>query len=112
MAHMLDNPIWSALTTRHASLAEGGDLARRYQPSIHPFAATLDDSDASLRALEALVATGEDALIVQATPIILGDQFVPVTTASAVQMIAAALPLPTVAPARIETLTHDDAAEM
>jgi predicted GNAT family acetyltransferase len=112
MAHPLDRPIWSALTTQHASLAEGGDRAKRYQPSIHPFTATLDDSDASLCALAALVATGEDALIVQAAPIVLGDQFVPLTTASAVQMVAEALPLPTVAPARIETLTDDDAAEM
>jgi predicted GNAT family acetyltransferase len=112
MAHPLDRPIWSALTTQHASLAKGGDRAKRYQPSIHPFTATLDDSDASLCALAALVATGEDALIVQAAPIVLGDQFVPLTTASAVQMVAEALPLPTVAPARIETLTDDDAAEM
>ena len=112
MAHMLDRPIWSALTTRHASLAEGGDLARRYRPSIHPFTAMADDSPASLRALEALVGVDDTALIVQTAPIGLSDTFVPVTTASVVQMVAESLPLPTVAPARIETLTQDDATEM
>jgi len=51
MKHILDRPAWSALTTRHAALAEGGDLARRYRPSIVPFAAARDDSEESLRAL-------------------------------------------------------------
>ncbi len=35
-AALLDNPIWSALTTDHAHLALGGDLARRYPEQIGP----------------------------------------------------------------------------
>ena len=34
--HPLDNPIWNALTTAHASLAVGGKLARRYDPAMTP----------------------------------------------------------------------------
>lgn len=33
---LLDNPIWSALTTDHAHLALGGDHARRYPAAIGP----------------------------------------------------------------------------
>ena len=35
----LERPIWSALTTTHASFALGNDLARRYPPDISPMAA-------------------------------------------------------------------------
>jgi predicted GNAT family acetyltransferase len=113
MTHPLDRPVWSALTTRHADLSEGGPLAKRYRLAIHPFTATADDSPASLKALEELVSADEDALVVQTAPIVLGDAFMPVTTATVVQMIADnGVPLPTVAPARIEPLTHDDAQEM
>lgn len=48
MSHILDRPIWSALETAHASLAEGNALARRYPPSIVPFAASADNSPESL----------------------------------------------------------------
>lgn len=32
--HILDNPIWSALTTRQAHFGEGDDLARRYPSEV------------------------------------------------------------------------------
>ncbi|MGH7624087.1 MAG: GNAT family N-acetyltransferase [Gemmatimonadaceae bacterium] len=38
--HVLDNPIWHALTTTHAGFAEGDALARRYPPDVTPLAAT------------------------------------------------------------------------
>lgn len=34
MAHPLDNPIWSALTTRQAHFAEGSGLARRFPSDV------------------------------------------------------------------------------
>ncbi len=37
--HPLDNPVWSALTTGHAHLAQGGALARRYPEDIDPIGA-------------------------------------------------------------------------
>jgi hypothetical protein len=44
MSRILDRPVWSALTTRQAALAEGGPLALRYRPAIVPFAAARDQS--------------------------------------------------------------------
>ena len=32
--HLLDNPIWTALTTRQAHFAEGGNWARRFPPAV------------------------------------------------------------------------------
>jgi predicted GNAT family acetyltransferase len=53
--HPLDRPIWHALTTRQAALAEGGALARRYPPDIGPFADMVDMSPQSFAALAALM---------------------------------------------------------
>ena len=50
-AHILDQPILAALTTRHGVNAEGGPLAMRYHPDISPLAAVSDDSEESLAAL-------------------------------------------------------------
>jgi hypothetical protein len=55
-AHPLDDPIWTALTTRQQALAEGGALALRYPPAIAPFAAMLEMSPQSFAALRADVA--------------------------------------------------------
>jgi predicted GNAT family acetyltransferase len=57
--HPLDRVIWSALTTQHAALAEGDDLARRYPHDIGPFAATRSDDPRSLGALGPLIPVGE-----------------------------------------------------
>lgn len=59
MAHALDNPIWSALTTRHAGLASGGAAAKRYAPEVAPFVAVPDSGRGAAEALDALVAVGE-----------------------------------------------------
>ena len=112
MSHILDRPVWSALTTRHAALAEGGDLARRYDPSIVPFAAARDDSgEESLRALGALAGPGENLLLLQADEIALPRGFAPITTARGVQMILKRPP-PKVSDTRIERLRDADAADM
>lgn len=55
MAHPLDRPIWSALTSaRQASLAVGGGGALRLAPGYGVFAAAVDPSPQSLSALSAL----------------------------------------------------------
>lgn len=56
--HPLDNPIWSALTTEHAPLAEGGPLARRYPAEIGPLSGIPSQSPASYDALRALAGPG------------------------------------------------------
>jgi ribosomal protein S18 acetylase RimI-like enzyme len=67
--HPLDQPIWSALTTRQQALAEGGDLARRYPFAIAPFAAMVDTSPQSFTALGALMSGSEVAVLFTPDPV-------------------------------------------
>jgi len=57
-AQMLDNPIWSALTTDQAHLAVGGDLARRFPEEIGPLSGMPAQSDAGDEALRPLAGPG------------------------------------------------------
>lgn len=109
--HPLDRPAWTALTTRQSPLALGGDRARRFDPAIVPFAATVDDDADSLAALAALVGADETIVMLQASAIMLPDRLAAVMAADAVQMIATR-PVERIADPRIERLTQADAAEM
>ena len=111
MKHSLDRPIWSALTTRHEAFAEGDGLARRYRPSIVPFAATAADDADSLGALARLLPPRETAVLVQTDEIILPPEISAISTAPLVQMIAEQS-MPAASDERIRQLTKDDAAEM
>lgn len=62
MAHaVLDNPVWHALTTRHAHLAEGKPPVLRYPTEVSPFAA-LETPDA-LEHLGDVVPEGGNAVV-------------------------------------------------
>jgi len=111
MTHILDRPIWSAVTDRHAALAEGGSLAMRYEPSIHPFACCRDDGPASLAALAELASPGDTQVFLQADAIVVPQGFATVALAEGVQMIAAKT-FPEITDDRIEQLGEADAAEM
>src|SRR6267143_2491130 len=60
---VLDNPVWGALSTTHASFAEGGELAKRYPVDVAPFAATRDQSPESYRSLARLLGPGGTAAL-------------------------------------------------
>ncbi|MDR6952427.1 putative GNAT family acetyltransferase [Ancylobacter sp. 3268] len=109
--HPLDRPVWTALTSLQAPLAEGDALARRYPADIVPFAAMADDRVESRRALAALVAPGDTVVLAEAEDVVLPEELSAVSVAEAVQMLAA-LPLPQVEDARIKSLAAADAAEM
>lgn len=111
MNHVLDRPIWSALSSRHQAFAQGDSLAKRYRPSIVPFAATAADDTASLEALGRLIPPLESSIVVQADAIVLPAALSAISTASLVQMIAEQ-PVQAVSDERIQRLTQDDAAEM
>ncbi|MDX8432313.1 GNAT family N-acetyltransferase [Mesorhizobium abyssinicae] len=111
MNHVLDRPIWSALSSRHQAFAQGDSLARRYRPSIVPFAATAADDTASLDALGRLIPPLESSIVVQADAIVLPAALSAISTASLVQMIAEQ-PVQAVSDERIRRLTQHDAAEM
>jgi hypothetical protein len=111
MKHVLDRPIWSALDTQHACFSLGDSLARRYPPSIVPFATAAADGTENLRALDELIAPHESVLMLQAEPIVLPPRLRLVSTATGVQMIADK-PLQTASDPRLQPLAEDDAAEM
>jgi predicted GNAT family acetyltransferase len=63
MPHPLDHPIWTALTTRHQALAEGGDHARRYPTAITPFADMAEISPRGFASLGAMMLGSEIAVL-------------------------------------------------
>ncbi|TAU83649.1 GNAT family N-acetyltransferase [Rhizobium leguminosarum] len=111
MTHILDRPIWSALETAHANRAEGGKSARRYPPSIVPFAASADDAPESLDALENLPSRDETMILVESGPIAIPPGLAVVAEASVVQMLAGR-PHERLSDSRIQPLTETDAADM
>lgn len=66
---LLDHPIWSALTTSHRHLAEGGPLARRYPVDMTPFADMADMSEASFAALGDLMSGSQVAVLFTPEPV-------------------------------------------
>ncbi len=55
---LLDNPIWSALTTEHAALALADGQARRYPAEIGPLSGLAEQSAEAYESLRALTGTG------------------------------------------------------
>ncbi len=59
----LDNPVWQALTGPHATVAEGGEFARRYRPEYSVWCAVHDDADpAAWAEMRSIVGPGGAAL--------------------------------------------------
>ena len=67
---VLDNAIWSSLTTRHSNIAEGKGRARRYPIGVSPLAAIRDASDASFEALATLLQPDEEIAVGSPTEIV------------------------------------------
>jgi len=75
MTHPLDQPIWTALTTRQQALAEGGALARRFPLTIGPFADMVDMSPESFAALGAPMSGTEIAVLFTSDAVTAPDAF-------------------------------------
>ena len=60
---LLDNPIWSSLTTRHACFAQGNELARRYDSEIGPLSGVAEPSEHAMAELGRLVPPGDVAVL-------------------------------------------------
>jgi predicted GNAT family acetyltransferase len=109
--HPLDRPAWASLTTHHASVAEGNELALRFARDVNLFAATPDDSPAAIAALASLVKPGESVFVMQVPPIVIPLELVEVKAARGVQMVSTrSVSLETTH--EILTLTDEDAPEM
>lgn len=87
MESVLDNVIWNALSTRQAGFSIGGDLARRFDPDVSPFAAAKNANDESLAALSDLIGADGDLLTLQRAPFNLPDSVSVTSSATGVQMI-------------------------
>jgi ribosomal protein S18 acetylase RimI-like enzyme len=66
--HVLDNPVWHALSTQHAGLALTADGAARYPAEIVPFAGVGEPSPRSADQLASLVDDAESVFIVGVAP--------------------------------------------
>ncbi len=67
-AHLLDNPIWSSLTTKHTSFAVMQGSACRYPPQVAPFAAVKAGDANALSQLDGLINGGESVYLVGLAP--------------------------------------------
>jgi predicted GNAT family acetyltransferase len=110
--HPLDRPVWASLTTYHAPLSEGGELARRFVPDVNLFAATVDDSPAALAALAKLVGSRETIFLAQVAEIVIPSGFEVVKLTKGVQMVAARSVSTGATREDIRVLTDEDAPEM
>jgi len=86
-SHPLDNPIWRALTTRHAPLAQGGPLARRYPAEISPLSGLPAAGPANIAALTALVTVGDEIGVFEPAPFSLPPPWVVLREARITQMV-------------------------
>jgi ribosomal protein S18 acetylase RimI-like enzyme len=94
-AHPLDNPVWSSLTTRHAHLAQGGPLSRRYPPDISPIAGLPAGGPENVAALDELAAVGDDVGVIGPFEIALPSHWEVLRSARITQMVRPARePLP------------------
>ena len=112
-SHPLDRPVWSALTSRQAALAQGDARALRFDPDYGPFAAAADASPESLDALAALEFGDTGLYLVEPQ----GEEWpfppgtVALSQAACVQMAAEAI-TPGEAVFPVVPLTEEDAPEM
>lgn len=67
-AHVLDNPIWQSLVSRHRSLAMRQGEVARYPPALAPFLGVASDGIDASAALEALVAPDDSVFLLGSTP--------------------------------------------
>ena len=108
----LERPVWSALTTRQAKLAQGDRRAVRFEAAYGAFAAAADASRESQSALAALPHDRNGLILVETTVQQAPEGMEVIFTASCVQMVDEA----DVADARpafdVLSLSDDDAPEM
>lgn len=111
MAHPLDRPVWSTLSTRQRALAVGDDRALRFEPRYNVFGAAADGSAESLAALAQLIPADGTLWVVEAQPFVPPPGAVVVKAAVCAQMVAEQ-PRPGDPDFAYQDLTDDDAAQM
>jgi ribosomal protein S18 acetylase RimI-like enzyme len=108
--HVLDNPVWHALTGPQQNVAEGRSNASRYDPDVAPFAAVADAGE--MRAWEELreLVGGKGVAVLFAKPAHVPEGWSEVFCIPTVQMLATDVePAPA---ADVELLGVDDVEDM
>jgi predicted GNAT family acetyltransferase len=108
--HVLDRPVWHALTGRQSDLSQGNHRALRIAPDYGPFAAAADASAANLAALAGLAGGGEIWLVEKAAVVVPSGMKM-ARSAEVLQMIAASIIACDKEP-DFHDLSDDDAPEM
>jgi predicted GNAT family acetyltransferase len=111
LIHKLDRPIWSALTTRQADIAEQAGAAVRLRPEIGVFAAAPDASAESRFALTQLRCGSEGLWFLEVDEVASPPGLIVHHTAPCVQMIADRIEAGE-PPFAVESLGEADATEM
>lgn len=110
-AHPLDRPIWNALTSGWAALAEGDGHARRLMRDYGLFGAAADDSPDAALALAALIPADGELWTVERAELPPPSESRRLRSADCVQMVAATI-TPATRDFDIVDLTEEDAPEM
>ena len=92
MAHILDNPIWNALITGNAALAEGEGEVKCFPADVAPFVGLKEINPGNLARLYQRVAAERVAAIVAPAPIDIPDVWKVLHRIQALQMIHPATP--------------------
>lgn len=108
---LLDRPIWSALTTSHKHLAEGGPRALRYPVDMTPFADMTDMSEESFAALGDVMSPSQVAALFTTEPVDVPANFKVVLSETGEQMIGSPADSP-LRDAEIVTLGSADVPAM
>ncbi|MBA3676323.1 MAG: GNAT family N-acetyltransferase [Sphingosinicella sp.] len=111
MAHILDRPVWQALSTCQSAWAEGGDKARRFALDVSPLAGARDEMADSLQQLTQIASTDPRSLLLQVSTIPASPGILIERTAAAVQLTDTHVS-PDIPDAHLVRLGDEDAAEM
>ena len=110
--HLLDRPVWHALRSGWAALAQGDGDALRIDPAYGPFAASADDDADRLTALAAL-ATGESEMWLVGQDVAVAPPGMTIArTAMLAQMVAKEVTPAPAPPLEWKVLDEGDAADM
>ena len=112
--HPLDNVVWAALTSAHASFAQGSGLARHYPRDIAPFSAVTEPSARAYADLAAGLAAGVEARLFRPSEDPTPTGWETLSVRPIIQMVAKDVRPGPDAPSDIavEVLTPSDVGEM
>ena len=91
LAHPLDQPIWSALTTTQRAFALEAAGILRYPPEVGPFVAAREATPADDGALQSLIDRSEPSVMIQAEAPVLSAAYEILTARKLEQMVGPAL---------------------